>query len=61
MLMNDQVYCGWGSSDCIVRSGQKVILSTADKAAAGDTQTIQCVPRRMPMVIIMRKVSKTEK
>lgn len=53
MLMNGQVYCGWGASDCIVRSGQKVILSAAEKAAAGNnTQTIQCVPRTKLGVVI---------
>jgi hypothetical protein len=34
--LNDQVYCGWRGSDCVLRSpGQRVYLPPAAAAAAG--------------------------
>jgi hypothetical protein len=34
-----QVYCGWGSSECIVRDGQKVYLPP--QGAGGNSTNIQ--------------------
>jgi len=37
-----QVYCGWGSSDCVMRAGQKVFLPPeAVQARAGGNASIQ--------------------
>lgn len=37
-----QVYCGWGSSDCVMRAGQKVFLPLeASQARSGGNASIQ--------------------
>ncbi|PRW44292.1 ABC transporter A family member 7-like isoform A [Chlorella sorokiniana] len=40
--INDQVYCGWGAGDCVMRAGQKVFLPLeASQARAGGNASIQ--------------------